>query len=64
MNYTVLLFGIFGALCTVMWYLDARKSYSPPSFDEFVDNVAPAEEREVFTGTTRRHSYGDKRGES
>lgn len=48
MNYTVLLAGVFAILCVAMWFLDARKSYQPPSFEDFVVQVAPAEDRAIY----------------
>lgn len=33
---------------TVAWFTDARKSYKPPSYTEFVGHVAPADDRDAF----------------
>lgn len=48
MNYTILLAGVFAILCLGMWLFDARKSYRPPTFEQFVVNVAPPEDRDTF----------------
>lgn len=56
MNYTVVFAGVFSILCIAMWFIDARKSFKPPAFEEFVVNVAPPEERDVFVeGDTSLH---------
>ncbi|WAO93423.1 Choline transport protein [Fusarium falciforme] len=59
MNYTILFAGSFAILCLIMWVLDARKSYKPPTFEQFVVNVAPPEDRGVFVeGDNSHHKHG------
>lgn len=37
MNYTVLLWGAVVILCILGWFIDARKSYEPTSFQELAE---------------------------
>ncbi|KAM6522917.1 hypothetical protein FALCPG4_012530 [Fusarium falciforme] len=59
MNYTILFAGSFAILCLIMWVLDARKSYKPPTFEQFVVNVAPPEDRGVFVEGDNSHYKHD-----
>lgn len=56
MNYTCLLYGVFFLLMIVNWLLDARKSYRPPSFGEFVDTMVPAGDKEAYRRQGEDHT--------
>lgn len=51
MNYTCLLYGVFLMLMVVNWFADARKSYHPPSFGEFVETVVAGDDKEAYLQT-------------
>lgn len=62
MNYTVLLFGVFVIVCVLMWFLDAKKSYVAPSFEDFVDFVVPVDDRNAFVEGTTMQGTMSRRG--
>ncbi len=48
MNYTCLIYGAFFFLMAFNWFIDARKSYNPPSFVDFVATFVPENDRQAY----------------
>ena len=56
MNYASLLYGICFFVMVILWFADARKSYQPPSYDEFLIGVIPVDDLKNFAAAGAENS--------